>query len=87
MSFMITPIERRDKTSPFRQSYTAYYVHHNSGVILGYEIYDQEVRKDWVFISALDLKPTALERITEDLEDELARQRNKTISLDSNEIA
>lgn len=88
MKLIITEIEKRDPTSRFRQSYTAVYIHHTSdNEIMGYEIYDNEVQKDWVFISALNLKPSKLETLKEMLEAELERIKGKTFSFDNNEPA
>lgn len=88
MSFVITPVERRDPTSRFRQSYTAIYIHHTAdNEVTGYEIYDNEVQKDWVFVSVLGLKPSAIERLNETLAEELEKRKNKTVNLEDNEIA
>ena len=83
MSFVITAIERRDPSCRFRQSYTALYIHHTTeNEIMGYEVYDSEIQKNWVFVSAENLKPSVIEKLTQELEGAQQKAKDRTIDLD-----
>ena len=66
----IVTIEKVSK-GPFRMHEVVRYWHHIDGALAGFEIYDHEILKDWVFVSALALNDHQKRLLQEELEREI----------------
>lgn len=66
----IVTIEKVSK-GPFRVHEVVRYLHHIDGVLAGFEVYEDTILHDWVFVSALALNDHQKRLLQEELEREL----------------
>ena len=69
----IVTIEKVSK-GPFRMHEVVRYLHHIDGEFVGFEIYDDDLLKDWVFVSALALNDHQKRLLQEELKMELNQE-------------
>ncbi|WP_413581111.1 hypothetical protein [Bdellovibrio sp. HCB288] len=66
----IITVEKVSK-GPFRMHEIERYLHHINGELMGFEVYEPNILKDWVFVSALALNDFQRRTLQEELDKEL----------------
>lgn len=66
----IVTIEKVSK-GPFRMHEVERYLHHIDGELMGIEVYEDAILKDWLFVSALALNDHQKRLLQEELDREL----------------